>query len=259
MDAGNNFVPPGDAKDVNDAVNTDRRDAAGNSFKFIERGAPFGEVAEQYLNAMLAFERTRASRLVMDAVTQGMSIREFYLHVLQPVQYEIGWLWQSGQISVGHEHYCTNSTQLIMSMLYPRLFGGERTGRRVIAACVQGELHELGLRMLSDFFEMDGWDSHYLGANMPPEGIVSTMTEFKPDVLAIGVSMHYHLDEAQRLIRAVRDTPETRDTIVLVGGYTCRVVDGLWRKLGADGTATDAQQAVAVASKLLDERQRNGR
>lgn len=257
MDAGNRFMTPENKNPDIDDVNLDRFQAMRNSFKFIDRGAPLGELAEHYLDAMLACERTRASNLVIEAVTQGISIRDVYLHVLQPVQYEIGWLWQIGQISVGHEHYCTNSTQLIMSMLYPRLFSGERADRRVLAACVQGELHELGLRMLSDFFEMDGWDTHYLGANMPPDGIVSTMAEWKPDVLAIGVTMHYHLDEAQKLIRAVRNVAQTCDAIILVGGYTCRVVDGLWQKLGADGTAGDAQEAISVASQLLKAKKSN--
>lgn len=226
--------------------------------EFILRDAPLGVLAENYLEAMLACERNRAGDLVMEAVDRGATLRDIYLHVFQPVQYEIGWLWQSGLISVGHEHYCTNSTQLIMSTLYPRLFSGKQSGKRVLAACVQGELHELGLRMLTDFFEMDGWDTQFLGANMPVDGVVGILEEWGADVLAIGVTMHYHLDEAQRLIRAARDSSRGRDTVILVGGYTCRVVDNLWQKLGADGTAADAQQAIELASRLTEGRPKHG-
>lgn len=229
-------------------------DAKAAPRKFILRDAPLGKLAENYLEAMLACERNRAGDLVMEAVERGTSIRDIYLHVFQPVQYEIGWLWQTGLISVGHEHYCTNSTQLIMSMLYPKLFSGKRSGKRMLAACVQGELHELGLRMLTDFFEMDGWDTQFLGANTPVEGVVRILEEWRADMLAVGVTMHYHLDEAQKLIGAVRGSPRGRDTLVLVGGYTCLVVDNLWQKLGADGTAPDARHAIELASKLIERR-----
>ena len=104
-------------------------------------------------------------------------MRDVYLHVFQRSQYEIGRLWQSNQISVAQEHLCTAATQLIMSQLYPFIFGTERRNRRVVAACVGGDLHEIGIRMVADFFEMDGWDTFYLGANVPITDIVQTVID----------------------------------------------------------------------------------
>lgn len=226
----------------------------GTVFRNILPGHPMAGLAREYMACMLRRERNRASDLVMEAAGRGATIGDLYLHVLQPVQYEIGWLWQTGKISVGHEHYCTNATQLVMSMMYPRLFSGRHSGKRVLAACVQGELHELGLRMLSDFFEMAGWDSQFLGANTPRDGVVAMMEEWRPDVVAVGVTMHYHLDEARALVQAVRAAPGCADVKVLVGGYTCRVAEDMWRKLGADGTADDAQKAIELAARLTERR-----
>jgi len=143
---------------------------SGHKLRFLEEAAPQARLARGYLEAMLARERNHATDLIMAAVASGTPIRDIYLQVLQPVQYEIGWLWQSGRITVGHEHYCTNATQLVMSLLYPRLFSGEAGPRRMLAACVEGELHELGLRMLTDFFEMDGWDTDFLDVSIIESG-----------------------------------------------------------------------------------------
>jgi methanogenic corrinoid protein MtbC1 len=63
---------------------------------------------------------------------------------------------------VAQEHYCTAATQLIMSQLSPRLFGRDRIGRRLVVTCVGDELYELGMHMVADFFEMEGWDA-YMG------------------------------------------------------------------------------------------------
>lgn len=220
-------------------------------FRNILPGNPLAGLAREYMACMLRRERSRAADLVLEAAGRGTPIGDLYLHVLQPVQYEIGWLWQTGKISVGHEHYCTNATQLVMSMLYPRLFSGERSGRRVLAACVQGELHELGLRMVADFFEMAGWDTQYLGANTPPEGVAAMMGEWRPNVVAVGVTMRQNLDEARTLVQAVRAAPGAENVKVLVGGRVCLAEEALWRELGADGTATDARQAVELAERLM--------
>jgi methanogenic corrinoid protein MtbC1 len=41
------------------------------------------------------------------------------------------------------------------------------SGKVVTLACVEGELHEVGARMASDFLEMAGFDVRFLGANVP--------------------------------------------------------------------------------------------
>jgi len=223
-----------------------------DNLRFLTPAAPLANLAMGYLEAMLARERNRATDLVMAALDGGAPIRDIYLQVLQPVQYEIGWLWQSGKITVGHEHYCTNATQLVMSLLYPRLFTGEVGAKRILATCVEGELHELGLRMLSDFFEMDGWNTDYLGANTPQDAVVSALEEKQADVLAIGATMHYHLEEVEKLIDAIRRSDQAKAVKILVGGYTFSAVDNLWKQVGADGTARDADQAITLANQLTE-------
>ncbi len=219
--------------------------------KFITPNMPLSELSRKYLKALLSRETSQSKELILQAVEKGVSIKDIYLYVFQPVQYEVGWLWESGKISVGQEHYCTNATQLIMSMLYSRIFTGAAKGRRLLAACVQGELHELGLRMLSDFFEMEGWNTDYIGANTPSESIVSVLESTKYDLLAVSVTMHDRLEDAKKLIHAVNASPQTGDIPIFVGGYTFLHVDSMWQKIGADGTATDAQQAIRLADEMI--------
>ena len=121
--------------------------------------------------------------MILDAVQAGVRIQDIYLHVFQRSQYEIGRLWHLNKITIAHEHYCTAATQMIMSQLYPYIAPERKNGKRMVAASVSGELHELGIRMVADFFEMAGWDTTFLGANTPLPAIVKMLAEQKADVV----------------------------------------------------------------------------
>lgn len=221
---------------------------------FLHDGEPLTPLAYQYLEALRRGERQVASTLVMKAVEAGTSVRDIYLHVFQPAQYEIGRLWQTNEMTVAQEHYCTAVTQLIMSQLYPHIFASEKNGRTMVATCVAGDLHEIGVRMVADFFEMDGWHTFYLGANTPHASVIETVVERKADVLAISATIAYHVDAVWELIAAVRANDQAGDVIVLAGGYPFNRDPDLWREIGADGFAPDAQQAIALAGRLVEER-----
>ena len=218
----------------------------------IDPSAPHAGLARRYLDAMLAGERRRAMDLVMDAVKGGAPVRELYLHVFAPVQHEIGRLWQQNEISVATEHYCTAITQLVISQLYPWVFAGERRGRTLVATCIEGDLHELGVRMVADFFEMDGWDTIYLGANVPLRSIVDTVEEKGADLVAVSATISNHTGGIASLLGALRARPATRDVPVLVGGYPFNLEPELWRRLGASGHARDAEEAVSIGRRLVE-------
>lgn len=211
---------------------------------------PHRKLAEDYLALLLRGERHIAARLIVDSVDAGVNPKEIYLHVFQRTQREIGRLWQMNKISVAHEHYCTSSTQFIMAQLYPRIFRTKRVGRTMIATSVAGELHELGVRMVADFFEMEGWDTYYLGANSPAESIVQVAAERNAQVLGISATMTFHLRAVEALITLVRKRAPLGGIKIIVGGYPFLLDPDLWRQLGADLYAADAQQAIYLVNQL---------
>ncbi len=213
--------------------------------------APQAELAGRYLAALLNGERHVASRMILEAVAAGTSVKDIYLHVFQPAQHEVGRLWQVNKISVGQEHYCTAATQLVMSQLYPHIFASEKRAGTLVATCVSGDLHEIGVRMVADFFEMDGWNTFYLGANMPPQAVVDTVVQRGAQVLGISATISSHLGALRDLIQRTRAHADCRHVKILVGGYPFLVDPDLWRKVGADGFAASAESATRVALGLV--------
>src|SRR5580698_7053297 len=218
---------------------------------FLDPAQPLAELAQQYLSALLRYERHVASDLILRAVENKISIKEIYFHVFERCQYEIGRLWQSNAVSIAQEHYCTASTQLIMSQLYSHIFRPDRTSRgTIVGACVSGELHEIGARMLCDLLEMEGWNTIYLGANVPTAGIAAVLSDNQSDILAVSASMTFHIPAVREVIREVRMArPKTR---ILVGGYAFKIAPNLWRDVGADYCTKDATDAISLIDGLDD-------
>jgi len=204
-------------------------------------------LAREYVHKLLGGYRSGAGRLAFEAVERGESIRDLYLQVLQPALREIGRLWQINKISVAQEHFCSAATQVVMAQLLSRGDTAERCGRCVVVTCTSGELHELGARMVGDFFDMAGWHTYFCGADTPHEACAHSVVERAADVLAVSATMGYHLHAVQELIQSLRSDPRCAKLHIVVGGYPFTVDPALWRTVGADGTAADADAAVALA------------
>lgn len=211
----------------------------------------YADLAEEYLRLLLDAKRREAAQRIVRAVEEGAPVKDIYLRVFQPALYEVGELWQRNLVSVAQEHYCTAATQFSMSLLYPYIFSGKKSDRCFVGCCVGGELHEIGMRMVTDFFEMEGWDTYYMGANTPDKDVVRTIIEQQASVVGISVTMIFHLHLVGRLILGIRSRPECRHVKILVGGYPFRSNTKLWYGIGAHASALDAQEAVDTATALV--------
>ncbi len=222
---------------------------------YLDEGTPLRPVTGEYLALLLAGRRQAAERLILDRVAGGTDVRDIYLHVFERAQVEIGRLWQMNRLSVAQEHYCTHATREIMAHIEPPASGAEKPVGRLLATSVAGELHDVGIRMVAQFFEWAGWDAYYLGADTPSTSVLQILREQPVDVLAISATIAFHVEAVAELIARVRTElwagKHGKRMLILVGGHPFKVSPALWRWVGADGWARDAGAAVLEAERLL--------
>ncbi|MEP7108977.1 MAG: cobalamin-dependent protein [Ferruginibacter sp.] len=216
----------------------------------ITKNNPLYTAAEKYLGLLLEGNKNMALAVITDLVKNGESVQSIYEHIFQATQYEVGLLWQTNRITVAHEHYCTAATQLIMASLYPYIFSSNKKGKKLLGCTVSGDLHEIGIRMVCDLFEIDGWDTYYMGANMPDENIISAVKEQKGEILAISATMPYHVSKVTELIKKLRSSGYP-DLKIIVGGYPFSLDAGLFRRVGANGWAKTTKEAIELANRLV--------
>ncbi|WP_224240368.1 cobalamin B12-binding domain-containing protein [Hyalangium gracile] len=205
---------------------------------------------ERYLAAQLAGDRREALRLLVDeGLLRGIPLQDIHLKVIQSAQYEIGRLWQENRISVAQEHLATAISQLALSHLYRHLPRDPSNGKVVMMSCVEGELHEVGARMASDFLEMAGFDVRFLGANVPTDHLERMVREQTPDLLALSVTMTYHLPALRAAVDRVRAVAPRLH--IAVGGLAFTWASGVENDLNVSFHGRDARELVAAACRIL--------
>lgn len=203
----------------------------------------------EYLQEILAGRRKTALDIIMDAYRGGYPIPGIYMDIFQEALYEIGQLWENNRISVADEHMGTAITQYVMSNLYQHLeMSDERRGRFVMTG-VQDELHQVGANMVADILESDGWDTVFLGTNVPEEGVLQSLRQHKADLFGISSTMLFNIPKVIQLVEAVRR--EFGDSVhIMLGGSAFKVLPELPDELQGCSMALDLRQALERTRKV---------
>jgi MerR family transcriptional regulator, light-induced transcriptional regulator len=209
-----------------------------------------GKLALEYLATVLEGNSRRATDRVLAAVDRGLPVESAYLDVLVQAQREIGRLWHAGELGIVEEHVVTYTTERLMSLLAHRAARAPDNGRTVVCAAVAGNVHDIGVRVIADFFDVAGWRTVHLGASVPAAEIASGVQYFDGDLLILSAALSVQLPRVADAIAAVRRR-EGSAVRIMVGGLAFSEAPELWRKLGADGYALEARSAVRLGTELV--------
>ena len=180
--------------------------------------AELRDIVAQRIDAM---DRAGAVNTALDAVARGdIGIADLYTLVLGPYLTDLGSQWQHGRERVWQEHFASHAVRTIVEALYPEVTrqAAEVPSRNevVLLVCPPREEHELGLRMLSDRFELAGYRSVFLGADTPIAEIVQAAGTVSASIVALSISTVYERVELRCFVDTLHERlPGTR---IVVGG-----------------------------------------
>lgn len=199
----------------------------------------------RFADVLLTHSLRSALGTILDLIGAGLPARAAYTDILAPALVEVGSRWEQGAATVAQEHLATAMVSSIMATLAPRLDQGPPIPHLAVLACAEGELHTVGLRMLADFLEGDGWEVLLLGADTPVSSLQRLVEDRGPAMVALSVTMPTQYPAVQRAIAAFRAS--SRPPFIMVGGGAFASDSVAATRLGADASAIDA----AAASALL--------
>lgn len=195
----------------------------------------------RFLALVLGGDSRGAHRLAAE-IFEAHDATFLYEEVVAPALRQVGQLWFDNQITVADEHLATATAQAAIAGLYPR-FPWTHGGPRALVACVPGERHEFGARMVADLLILDGWEARFFGADVPAHDVAIKAHEVGAKVVALSVTLATHVPAAFVAIEAIRRTaPSTK---IIVGGLGTQS-DRQVAAFGADGYAERGSAAVEV-------------
>lgn len=216
----------------------------------LDPARPHDRLALRYLQGVLEGNAVQALNDVLAAAGEGMSPAALYVNVLLPAQREIGRLWHLGDVTVAEEHMVSSATQRAMAVLVHTAGDAKPNGKTMVAAAVTGNVHEIGLRAVSDIYQMAGWRTIFLGADVPMHELPTTLTFFDADLLLLTATLSTQLPRVRYTIGAVRDRCE-RNVKILVGGAAFDEAPDIWRKVGADAYGASIDAALSEGARLV--------
>lgn len=195
-------------------------------------------VVQDYLQNLLKGNRANCSVVARQYLEKNPSIKDLYEEVFKASLYEIGRLWETNQITVATEHLATAITEGILNELFEQIISGKKYNKKVVVACVEGEHHQVGIKMVADVFEMKGWESFFLGTGIPTNELVKFISETQPDLLAISMSVYFSFANLMKMLEIIRT--KFPDLQIIVGGQAfTRVTDDVFQELGNVVLLTD--------------------
>jgi MerR family transcriptional regulator, light-induced transcriptional regulator len=169
-----------------------------------------------YLNALLNGNKQQCKDIIINQIDQKVSLKEIYKDLFQRSMYRIGQMWEKEKCSISSEHIATKITEGLIDLVTNNYSTENKNGKSVVVTCIDKEYHELGARMVAGFFETYGWNSIFVGANIPCNEITKLIGEKRPDVVGISSSFYININRLIKLIQSIKD--EFPDQEIIIGG-----------------------------------------
>jgi len=187
---------------------------------------------------------------VKAALAAGVAPNSILNEALIAAMSEVGRLFEEGEYFVPDMLISARAMQAGLEILKPKLVaaGVEPIGK-VVLGTVKGDLHDIGKNLVGMMLGGAGFEVVDLGVDVAPEKFVAALG---PDVDLLGLSalLTTTMPGLENTIQAVKTANLSYKVKIMVGGAP--VTADYAQKIGADGFAKDAGQAVTVAKSLLE-------
>jgi len=122
----------------------------------------------------------------------------------------------------------------------------------VLACTVQGDIHDIGKRIVCTMLSANGFSVVDLGVNVKIDRFVEEIKTRKPDIVAMSALLTTTAPNQGKVIKLLEKQGIRKDYIVMVGGAP---TSASWaREITADGYGENATEAVRVAKELMQKK-----
>jgi methanogenic corrinoid protein MtbC1 len=166
--------------------------------------------------------------------------------------FDLGEMWKRGEVFlpevVASAAIFKACNELVEPALLAKKDPNAEANTLVLMCTVKGDLHDLGKNMVGAMLRTSGFDVHDMGKDVNADKIMAAITELKPQILGMSALLTTTVPYQETVIKKLVAAGMRDQVKIMVGGAP---VTPEWaEKIGADGYANNAPEAVEIARKL---------
>jgi dimethylamine corrinoid protein len=199
--------------------------------------------------AVVEMDEELVVELANQVISEGIDPFEAIDQGLSKGMERAGQLFEEEEYFIPELLMCSDAMYAGLDLLKPHLQTTREKKGTVVIGVIQGDTHDIGKNLVKIMLETSGFDVTDLGRDIPPSRFVESAIEKNAQIIALSTLMTTTMEGMQEVVQLLKNQGIRDRFKVIVGGGP--ISPGFATRIGADGYATNAAEAVKLAKRLV--------
>jgi 5-methyltetrahydrofolate--homocysteine methyltransferase len=197
---------------------------------------------------LLAGNLEEIKRLTEEALSAGTTPQDILEQGLRPAMETLGDRFSRGEAFLPELLVAAETMKAGMEVLQPAIVrDGVAPKATMILGTVEGDIHDIGKNLVKMMFEGAGYKVIDLDINVKADKFLEAYHKEKPDLVGLSALLTNTIGTMEKVIQTIREyDPKAK---FIIGGAP--VNQEFCDRVGADGYAADAGEAVRVGNRII--------
>ena len=201
--------------------------------------------------AIIVGDEKEVEAQVNQALGEGVDAKEIMTNGLIGGMEVVGKRFKAGEMFLPEVLLSAEVMHKGLDIVNPLLAkAGHKGIGTVVMGTVEGDIHDIGKKIVSLLLEGTGFEVIDLGVDVKADTFQQAVEQHKPNVLGMSALLTTTMPNMGKTIDLLKET-KLRDKVkVIIGGAP--VTEQFAKSIGADGYALEAGSAVELVKKLVE-------
>ncbi len=187
--------------------------------------------------------------LTKQALAEGLTPKEIINDGLMVGMNVVGQLFKDNEMFVPEVLMASRAMTAGIEVVKPLLTGADMESKGIcVFATVQGDLHDIGKRLVTMMMESSGYEIIDLGVDVSPTAIVDAVKEHNADIVGMSAMLTTTMQAMEATIKALQEAG-LDNVKVMIGGAP---VNAAYAKDIGGHYSPDASSAIELANSLMN-------
>ncbi|WP_371366588.1 Methionine synthase [Sporomusa rhizae] len=209
------------------------------------------ELFKKLSDAVVDMNEDEAIRLSQEIVAAQINAYEAVEKGLSEGMDRAGKLFEEEEYFIPELLLCSDAMYAGLEVLKGHIkTEGHGEKRKVVIGVIEGDTHDIGKNLVKIMLETSGFEVYDLGRDIAPSVFVDKAQEVDADIIALATLMTTTMEGMAAVVDILNEQSIKDRFKVIVGGGP--ISQSFADKIGADGYAANAADAVRLSRRLLE-------